>query len=234
MFYKRSQHTYPDGDLINALALAQQCGVSCAAITKAKQSNRIDSFENSKGKECFHRVLSAIQFQKSRDRRHVTTATSGQKHAGFDNEMAQAVAHRPEFDNPNAAFSAERDVDFSVAMAETMDLATSKAKKEFNLAKLAELKAAEMEGRLVPKNAVAVKVYQLAANVQDKILTMYSWLAPEIVGYFKDRCGQVGIDQDKTLQIFDDADHAVGEKIRKACLTSLKDIASKTVENILE
>jgi hypothetical protein len=91
-----------------------------------------------------------------------------------------------------------------------------------------------MEGRLVPKNAVAVKVYQLAANVQDKILTMYSWLAPEIVGYFKDRCGQVGIDQDKTLQIFDDADHAVGEKIRKACLTSLKDIASKTVENILE
>lgn len=237
MYYKRQQHGYTDDELITALAFANQCGISCAATTKAKKCGRVDTFENSKGKECFHRTLSAVQFQKTRDRRHVTTATRGQMRAGFDNEMAQAVAHRPEYDNPNSPSLISSDlnaVDFGAAIQETMDLATAKAQKEYNMARLAKLKADEMEGRLVPKNAVAVKVYQLGANVQDKMMTMYSWLAPEIVGWFKDRCVQVGIEQDKILQIFDDSEHAIGEKIRKASLTSLKDIASKTVDNILD
>lgn len=239
MFYRRSQHSYPDRELITALKLAELCGVSCAAISKAKQRNRIDSFENSRGKELFHEVLSVQQFHASRDRRHVTTATIGQKAAGFDNQMAQATAHRPEFDNPlqQAPEPTSADVqavDFGAAMLESGNLATSKAQKEFYLARLAKLKADEMEGRLVPKQQCAIAVYQMGANIQDKIMTVYSWLSPEICGFFKDRCNQVGIEPEKVLQIFEDSEHAVGEKIRKACLTALKDIANKTPENILD
>lgn len=240
MFYRRSQHSYPDRELITALRLAELCGVSCAAITKAKKSGRIDSFESSKGKELFHEVLSPQQFHATRDRRHVTTATVGQKAAGFDDEMAQAVAHRPEFDNPQtkkAPLPVSADVqtlDFGLAMQETMDLATAKSVKEANLARLAKLKADEMEGRLVPKQQCAIAVYQLGANVQDKMMTMYSRLSPEICGFFKDRCAKVGVDSDKVFQIFDESEHAIGEMIRKACLTSLKDLAAKTVDNILD
>lgn len=240
MFYRRAQHSYPDRELITALALSKLCGVSCAAITKAKQRGRIDTFENSRGKELYHEVLSVQQFAASRDRRHVTTPTTAQKAAGFDNLTAQANAHRPEFDNPLhpiAPTPTEADVqavDFGSALQETADLATAKAQKEFYMARIAKIKVDELEGRLVPKQQVAVKVYQLGANVQDKIMTIYSWLAPEICGYFRDRCAQVGVDSDKVLQIFDDCEHAVGEKIRKACLTSLKDIASKTQENIID
>jgi hypothetical protein len=240
MFYRRSQHSYPDRELITGLKLADLCGVSCAAITKAKNSGRIDTFESSKGKELYHEVLSPQQFHATRDRRHVTTATVGQKAAGFNDEMAQAVAHRPEFDNPQAKraplpVSADvQALDFGIAMQETMDLATAKSIKEANLARLAKLKADEMEGRLVPKQQCAIAVYQLGANVQDKMMTMYSRLSPEICGYFKDRCAKVGVDSDKILQIFDECEHAVGEMIRKSCLTSLKDLASKTVDNILD
>lgn len=243
MFYRRSQHSYPDRELITALKLADLCGVSCAAITKAKQRSRLDTFESSKGKELFHEVLSPQQFHATRDRRHVTTATLGQKAAGFDDEMAQAVAHRPEFDNPQqqqpkkAPLPVSADVqalDFGLAMQETMDLATAKSIKETNLARLAKLKADEMEGRLVPKQQCAIAVYQLGANVQDKMMTMYSRLSPEICGYFKDRCVKVGISLDVILQIFDESEHAVGEMIRKACLASLKDLAAKNVDNILD
>ena len=242
MFYRRSQHSYPDRELIPAMKLAELLGVSNAAITKAKQSNRIDSFENSRGKEMFHEIQGVQQFHASRDRRHVTTATIGQRNAGFDNMTAQAVAHIPEMDNPLSSaakipqpVSAEiQAVDFGLAMQESMDLATAKSIKETNLARLAKLKADEMEGRLVPKQQCAIKVYQLGANIQDKIMTIYSWLAPEICGYFKDRAAQVGVEQDKSLQMFDECEHAVGEKIRKACLVALKDIASKTVDNILD
>jgi hypothetical protein len=66
------------------------------------------------------------------------------------------------------------------------------------------------------------------------MMTMYSRLSPEICGYFKDRCAKVGVDAEKVLQIFDESEHAVGEMIRKSCLASLKDLASKTVENILD
>lgn len=240
MLYRRSQHSYPDRELITALRLADLCGVSCAAITKAKKHGRLDTFESSKGKELYHEVLSPQQFHATRDRRHVTTATVGQKAAGFDDEMAQAVAHRPEFDNPGskrAPLPVSADVqtlDFGLAMQETMDLATAKSVKEANLARLAKLKADEMEGRLVPKQQCAIAVYQLGANVQDKMMTMYSRLSPEICGYFKDRCAKVGVDAEKVLQIFDESEHAVGEMIRKSCLASLKDLASKTVENILD
>ena len=239
MFYKHSQHAYPDGDLILGSDLSKIIGVSAVAISKAKQNGRLDTFENSKGKECFHRELSPKQFFKKRDRRHITTPTRAQMASGFDNMTAQAVAHRQEFDVglglpiPGVNDSAD-PFDLGEALAERTDLKTSNAQKAFYQARLMKLKADEMEGRLVPKQQAAIAAYQLGANIQDKIMTIYSRLAPEIVGYFKEQMTKAGISSENIASITGDADHYVGEKIRKACLTALRDLTEKTEENILD
>ena len=151
---------------------------------------------------------------------------------------AQAVAHRAEFDagtgQPPVFVGDDEPFDLGDVAKERVDLAQSKALKEFYQARLAKLRTAEMEGRLVPKAQAAIAAYQLGANIQDKIMTIYSWLAPEIVGYFKDQMIKVGISTDLMLAATGDADHYVGEKIRKACLTALKDLTDKTEENILD
>lgn len=239
MFYKHSQHAYPDGDLISGSDLSKIIGVSAVAISKAKQNGRLDTFENSKGKECFHREISPKQFFKKRDRRHITTPTRAQMASGFDNMTAQAVAHRQEFDVglglpiPGVNDSAD-PFDLGEALAERADLKTSNAQKAFYQARLMKLKADEMEGRLVPKQQAAIAAYQLGANIQDKIMTIYSRLAPEIVGYFKEQMTKAGISSENIASITGDADHYVGEKIRKACLTALRDLTEKTEENILD
>lgn len=239
MFYKHSQHAYPDGDLILGSDLSKIIGVSAVAISKAKQNGRLDTFENSKGKECFHREISPKQFFKKRDRRHITTPTRAQMASGFDNMTAQAVAHRQEFDVglglpiPGVSDSAD-PFDLGEALAERADLKTSNAQKAFYQARLMKLKADEMEGRLVPKQQAAIAAYQLGANIQDKIMTIYSRLAPEIVGYFKEQMTKAGISSENIASITGDADHYVGEKIRKACLTALRDLTEKTEENILD
>lgn len=232
-YYKKSQHTYHDHELINAISLADLIGVSPAAITKAKKAGKLDSFENSDGKECYHATMAVEQYRAKRDRRHVTVATTGQRQAGFDNEMAQAVAHKPKFDMPIASL-AGAGFDFGEAMSDVADLETSKAQKEFYLARLAKLKADEMEGKLVPKQVCANHVYQIAANVQDKIMNIYNVLAPEIVGYFEKRGDEIGLNADQVAALKDDAQHHIGELIRRSCLGVLRDIAAKNVDNILD
>ena len=86
----------------------------------------------------------------------------------------------------------------------------------------------------MPKQKAAIVAYQLGANIQDKIMTIYSQLAPEIVGYFKEMMVKSGIDNEKVIEVTADANHYVGEKIRKACWTALKDLTEKTEENILD
>lgn len=238
MFYKHSQHAYPDSDLINGSDLSKIVGVSAVAVSKAKLIGRLDTFENSKGKECFHREVSPKQFFQKRDRRHITTPTRAQMASGFDNLTAQAVAHRKEFDVglglPVPGITDSETFDLGEAMADRADLTTSKAQKEFYQARLMKLKADEMEGRLVPKQQAAIAAYQLGANIQDKIMTIYSRLAPEIVGYFKEQMTKAEIPNEKIVVITGDADHYVGEKIRKSCLTALRDLTEKTEENILD
>ena len=236
-FYRKSQHSYQDSELVNALRLAELLGVSPAAITKAKKAGKLDTFETSMGKECYFPDLAIDQYRSKKDRRHVTVATKGQLAAGFSNEMAQAVAHKPRFDVPNAeALGTAFDLgdQMQEVFNDVADLETSKAQKEFYLARLAKLKVDQSEGRLVDKQAAAIAVYQIAANVQDKIMTIYSWLAPEIVGLFKDRAEKMGLTAEQVQTLGADAEHMVGEKIRRSCLTALKDLAAKTQDNILE
>ena len=238
MFYKHSQHAYPDCDLINGSDLSKIVGVSAVAVSKAKQSGRMDTFENSKGKECFHREVSPKQFFQKRDRRHITTPTRAQMASGFDNLTAQAVAHRKEFDVglglPVPGITDSETFDLGEAMADRADLTTSKAQKEFYQARLMKLKADEMEGRLVPEQQAAIAAYQLGANIQDKIMTIYSRLAPEIVGYFKEQMTKAEIPNEIIVVITGDDDHYVGEQIRKACLAALRDLTEKTEANILD
>lgn len=231
MNYPKSKHSYPDEDLVNATALRPYLGVSPAAISKATTNGRLDTYENSKGKRMYHRILSVQQFRENRDRRHVTTPTQGQRRMGFDNLAAQAVAHDSEFDLPEDVLA---DVDIGNVKSKRGNLAVSKAEKEFQMARLAKLKADEMEGRLVDKAKVAIKVYQIGADVQEKIMTVYSWLAPEIVGYFRELMVNSGMENQKVVDLTVDSSHEIGEKIRKACLQALKDLTDKNEANILD
>ena len=232
MNYPKSKHSYPDADLCNATALRAHLGVSGAAITKATYSGRLDTYENSKGKRMYHRILSVQQFRENRDRRHVTTPTQGQRRMGFDDLTAQAVAHDAEFDMPSEAVGELQDLD--AAALKRGDLAVSKAEKEFQMARLAKLRADEMEGRLVDKAKVAIKVYQIGADVQEKIMTVYSWLAPEIVGYFRELMMASGMENQKVVDLTMESSHEIGEKIRRACLQALKDLTDKNEANILD
>lgn len=239
MYYRRKEHCYKDSDLIKGTELKNILGVSNVAVTKAKKNGRVDTFENSKGKECFHRIFSVKQYTETKDRRHITGPTRAQIASGFDNLTAQAVAHRKEFDAglvPKAVAGANNIDPFNIGdvLAERADLETSKAQKEFYQARLMKLKADEMEGRLVPKQQAAIAVYQLGANIQDKIMTIYSSLAPEIVGYFKELMNENEIDKSKILRITENSVHHVGESIRQACLNALRDLTNKTQDDILD
>lgn len=233
MHYPRSKHSYPDEDLINATALRPYLDVSPAAISKATTSGRLDTYENSKGKRMYHRILSVRQFRENRDRRHVTTPTQGQKRMGFDNLTAQAVAHDSSFDLPDESLLGD-SASLEEALVKRDGLAVAKQEKEVQLARLAKLKADELEGRLVDKAKVAIKVYQIGANVQEKIMTVYSWLAPEIVGYFRNLMVSSGIENQKVIDLTADSSHEIGEKIRKACLLALKDLTDKKEDDILD
>lgn len=233
MNYPRSKHSYPDSDLINATALRAYLDVSAPAISKATTNGRLDTYENSKGKRMYHRILSVRQFRENRDRRHVTTPTQGQKRMGFDNLTAQAVAHDSSFDIPDENLL-EDSAAIEDALVKRDELAVAKHEKEKQLARLARLKADEMEGRLVDKAKVAIKVYQIGANVQEKIMTFYSWLAPEIVGYFRNLMVSSGIENQKVIDLTADSSHEIGEKIRRACLQALKDLTEKNKDTILD
>ena len=233
MNYPRSKHSYPDSDLINATALRAYLDVSAPAISKATTNGRLDTYENSKGKRMYHRILSVRQFRENRDRRHVTTPTQGQKRMGFDNLTAQAVAHDSSFDVLDESLL-DDSASLEKALANRDDLAVAKQEKEKQLARLARLKADELEGRLVDKAKVAIKVYQIGANVQEKIMTVYSWLAPEIVGYFRNLMVSSGIENQKVIDLTADSSHEIGEKIRKACLLALKDLTDTKEDDILD
>ena len=153
-------HSYGDSELVTGSVLAKQLGVSDMAVSKAKMSNRIDTFDDSKGRERYHPIVSAQQFRASRDRRHVTTATKGQRAAGLDDLAAQAVA--------------------------------------FN------------------------KVYAIAAEAQEKIVSNYIVLAPKIAGAVQQLLVEGGFDEKPVRLALKSLEHTVGELIRKENLNSLR------------
>lgn len=237
MDYERSRHSFLDEELITGAQLADQIGVSGAAISKATKKGRLDTFRNSKGEKCYHKVVSAQQFTLKKDRSKITTPTRGQKSAGYDNIDAQAMAHILENENPQAPKPVSapiQGVDLGGVMQERQQLEVSKAEKEFHLARAAKFKADEMEGRLVDKQSIYLKTYQMFAIVQEKVLNMYVQLAPKICGLIQEQLGEAGVDSEKQRVAMKDAVHDVGEIIRKESIGLLKAFSEKTPENFLD
>lgn len=237
MDYERSRHSFLDEELITGALLADQIGVSGAAISKATKKGRLDTFRNSKGEKCYHKVVSAQQFTLKKDRSKITTPTRGQKSAGYDNIDAQAMAHVLENENPQAPKPVSapiQGVDLGGVMQERQQLEVSKAEKEFHLARAAKFKADEMEGRLVDKQSVYLKTYQMFAIVQEKVLNMYVQLAPKICGLIQEQLGEAGVDSEKQRVAMKDAVHDVGDIIRKESIVLLKAFSEKTPENFLD
>lgn len=237
MDYERSRHSFLDDELITGAQLADQIGVSGAAISKATKKGRLDTFRNSKGEKCYHKVVSAQQFTLKKDRSKITTPTRGQKSAGYDNIDAQAMAHVLENENPQAPKPVSapiQGIDLGGVMQERQQLEVSKAEKEFHLARAAKFKADEMEGRLVDKQSVYLKTYQMFAIVQEKVLNMYVQLAPKICGHVQEQLGEAGVDSEKQRVAMKDAVHDVGEIIRKESIGLLKAFSAKTPENFLD
>lgn len=237
MDFERSRHSFLDEELITGAQLADQIGVSGAAISKATKKGRLDTFRNSKGEKCYHKVVSAQQFTLKKDRSKITTPTRGQKSAGYDNIDAQAMAHVLENENPQAPKPVSapiQGVDLGGVMQERQQLEVSKAEKEFHLARAAKFKADEMEGRLVDKQSVYLKTYQMFAIFQEKVLNMYVQLAPKICGHVQEQLGEAGVDSEKQRMAMKDAVHDVGEIIRKESIGLLKAFSEKTPENFLD
>lgn len=241
MFYLRSQHSFEDGELISGKELAELLGVSCPAITKARNSGRIDTFENSRHKECYHKVLSVQQFTAKKDRSKVTTPTTAQKKAGYDNLQAQATAHKVGGELPDNLRRAPvpnrapvETIDFGADMQERQELEVSRAEKEYHNARLAKLKADEKEGSLVDKELCFTRAYQIGAQVQEKVMNLYVQLAPKICGGVQELLIANGVEAATLRVAMKDAQHTIGEMIRKECVSAMQFLSSKTAEDFLD
>lgn len=237
MDYLRHQHSYSDDELENGAMFAKRMGVSGAAVSKATAKGRIDTFRNSRGEKCYHKVVSAQQWSLKKDRSKVTTPTRGQMAAGYDNIDAQATAHILGNENPQAprpVSAPVQGVDLGAVMQERQELEVSKAEKEFHMARLAKLKADEMEGRLVDKQTIFVKAYQMGAMIQEKVMNMYVQLAPKINGFLQEQLSDVGIEPEKLRVAMKDSNHEIGEIIRRESIAVLKDLSDRKPENFFD
>lgn len=228
-FWKRTQHEYPDDELISGVQLSELLGVSSPAVTKAKKCGRIDTFEDSHGNEMYHKVVSVQQWQLTKDRRKVTTPTTAQRKMGFDNLAAQATANDFNFDLPRGANgeplpnSLKLDtVDMGQVIQERQELEVSKAELAQQNARIAKIKADMLEGKLVDKALAFNRVYSLAAEAQDKIVSTYAVLAPKIVGLVAQVLTANGFDEEKVRTLCAPLDHDIGEMIRKENLHALR------------
>lgn len=251
MRYKRHQHSYDDNDLITATEFSAIIGISGAAISKKKSKGQLDTFDNSKGQECFHRVASMQQYMLTKDRRKVTTTTRAQRWAGLDNTDAQANAHVIGSELPQNLFNKSPNrapletIDLGSELENRQSLEISRAEKEFHMARLSKLKADEKEGSLVDKQLVLTKTAQYGAQIQEKVMNLYVQLAPKIVGVIQeDLCGScktvVEHGEEKNVPLLDagnvriamkDSSHKIGEMIRKECADALAFMSEKLLED---
>ena len=157
--------------------------------------------------------------------------------AGYDNIDAQATAHILGNENPVApkpVSAPVQGIDFGGGIQERQELEVSRAEKEFHMARVAKFKADELEGRLVDKQTVFLKAYQMGAMIQEKVMNMYVQLAPKIVGHIQEQLSAAGIEAENLRVAMKDSNHEIGEIIRKESITVLKDLSERTPENFFD
>ena len=217
MNYKFGEHHYKDSELINGHDLADKLGVSPSAITKALKKGRLDTFENSKGKKRFHRTASADQFLGNRNVALVSTATRAQKAMGITDAEAKALAV-PLISK-----------DTGITAQDVYDYAEARAENEFHKARLAKLKADELEGNLVDKIKASQKVYELASSVKDRLLAIHLKIASACMSPIERALCDAGIQDDvaRNALSIGKIEQTIGEVCRKQIIDSLRDIISK-------
>ena len=237
MDYLRHQHSYSDDELITGASFAKQIGVSGAAVSKKTAKGKIDTFRNSRGEKCYHKVVSAQQWSLSKDRSKVTTPTRGQMAAGYDNIDAQAMAHVFGSENPQAPKPVSAPVqglDYGAVVQERQELEVSKAEKAYHDARWSKLRADEAEGRLVDKQTLYIKAYQMGAMIQEKVMNMYVQLAPKICGMVQESLSKAGVESEKMRIAMKNSNHEIGELIRSESINVLKDLSERTSENFFD
>lgn len=237
MDYLRHQHSYPDDELISGAEFANIIGVSGAAVSKKTAKGKLDTFRNSRGEKRYHKIVSVQQWSLSKDRSKVTTPTRGQMAAGYDNLDAQAMAHVYGSENPQAPKPVSAPVqglDLGAVVQERQELEVSKAEKAYHDARWSKLRADEAEGRLVDKQTVYIKAYQMGALIQEKVMNMYVQLAPKICGLIQEELSKADIEAEKLRIAMKDSNHEIGELIRKESINVLKDLSERTAENFFD
>jgi len=226
MLYDRMHHDFKDEDLISGSKLAEILGVSPAAISKARFAGRLDTWLNSKGRECYHKVISPKQFLSSRNLSKVTGPTRSQKASGIDGFGAQLESNSLNFD-PDKVRASEQ---------ESFDYADARAERETHQARLMKLKADEAEGKLVNKDEAGQKVYALASSVKDRMMAIHLKIAPIVVSNLEQSMIASGMKVEDARRILSAGklDAIVGETIRKHVIEAMHDILEKTAKTILE
>lgn len=255
MRYKRTEHPYPDHELLGYRPVADLLGVSKTTIERALESGRIDQFEDSKGIPRFHQVVTPQQFLANKATNMVSTPTRGQAAAGMDRIAAQAVAHLP-LTNPGAAPAPKSrtkqaapqgpasaagwdptkgPLDMTTAGKEKRELAMSRAEKERFQGRLVQLKVMEKEGSLVDKQAFYQKAYTLAASMKDKLNGLPPQTAPQVVAAIEEALAVAGIPATQAREILakSNMEHTVREQIRLGITRALRDLTSKPMEELI-
>lgn len=255
MRYKRTEHPYPDHELLGFRPVAELLGVSKTTIERALESGRIDQFEDSKGIPRFHQVVTAQQFHTNKVTSKVSTPTRGQTAAGMDGLTAQAVAHLP-LTNPGAAPASKSrtkqaapqgpasaagwdpskgPLDLTTPEKEKRELAMSRAEKERFQGRLVQLKVMEKEGTLLDKSIFYQKAYTLGASIKDKLNGLPSQTASQVVAAIEEALVGSGIPVTQVREILAKAnmEHTVREQFRLGVTRALRDLTSKPMEDLI-
>lgn len=255
MRYTRTEHPYPDHELLGYRPVAELLGVSKTTVERALASGRIDQFEDSKGVPRFHQVVTPQQFHANKVASKVSTPTRGQAAAGMDGLSAQAVAHLP-LTNPGTAPApksrtkqtrpqgpasavgwdpSKGALDLTTPDKEKRELAVSRAEKERFQGRLIQLKVMEKEGSLVDKQTFYQKSYTLAASIKDQLNGLPPQTAPQVVAAIEEAMAVAGIPTIQAREILakSNMEHIVREQIRTGITRALRDLTSKTMEELI-
>jgi len=255
MRYKRTEHPYPDHELLGYRPVAELLGVSKTTIERALASGRIDQFEDSKGIPRFHQVVTPQQFHANKVASKVSTPTRGQAAAGMDGLSAQAVAHLP-LTNPGTVPApksrtkqarpqgpasavgwnpSKGPLDLTTAEEGKRELAISRAEKERFQGRLIQLKVMEKEGTLLDKSIFYQKAYTLGSSIKDKLNGLPSQTAPQVVAAIEEVLVDSGIPVTQVRELLAKAnmEHTVREQFRLGVTRALRDLTSKPMEELI-
>lgn len=218
MNYTVDKHNFKDSELVSATEAAHAIGVTDAAVSKAKRIGRISTFENSKGKQCYHLDTFKREWFANRNPSKVTTATNGQKAVGLTDFEARLAAKKNFGDDGEP-----------ISDQEAFDFGKERAAREHFSAEMARIKTEEMKGELVNKTKASQKVYEIASSVKDRLLAIHLKVASAVMAPLEKSLTDAGLTAETVRNALSigHVEKVIGEVVRKNVIDSLRDIISK-------